>query len=128
MPPKVFQVKSGWLTDQAWRLDAAAYGEGGLAARDRIKAGPWPWCPLGQLARMFNESRFTRTYVMDAARGVLYLTGSDMLLSDLVGLLLLSTRRTPQLRQLLAEKSWTLMSCSGTVGRTAFVALPLLPW
>src|SRR5215207_284275 len=44
-----------------------------------------------------------------------------MLLSDLVGLLLLSTRRTPQLRQLLAEKSWTLMSCSGTVGRTAFV-------
>jgi len=121
MPPKVFQVKRGWLADQTSRLDAAAYGEGGLAARDRIKAGPWPWCPLGQLARLFNESRFARTYIMDPARGVPYLTGSDMLLSDLTGLLLLSRRRTPQLRQLLVERSWILMSCSGTVGRTAFV-------
>jgi len=91
MPPRVFQVKSGWLADQGSRLDAAAYGEGGLAARDHIKAGPWPWCPLSNLAHVFNESRFTRTYVQDPTRGVRYLTGSDMLLNDLQGLLLLSS-------------------------------------
>ncbi len=121
MSPSWFEVKSGWLTDQGRRLEASAYGEGGLTARDHIKAGPWPWCRLEDLARIFSESRFARVYISDPRRGVPYLTGSDMLLSDLSGLLLLSTRRTPQLARLVVERDWILMSCSGTVGRTVFI-------
>jgi type I restriction enzyme S subunit len=121
MAARCFEVKSDWLPDQASRLDAAAYAEGGLAARDRIKAGPWPWCALGELARIFSETRFARTYVSDQKHGVPYLTGSDMLLCDLSGLLILSRRQTPQLTRLLIRPTWTLMSCSGTVGRTVFV-------
>ena len=90
-----FEVKSGWLTDQGRRLEAAAYGEGGLTARDHIKAGPWPWCRLGELARLFNGPRFARHYVQDWSRGVPLLSSSDMLLADPLSIPRLSKARTP---------------------------------
>ncbi len=73
------------------------------------------------MSRAFTGARFARTYVSDSARGVAYLTGSDMLLADLWGLLRLSSRRTPQMESLLIRSGWTLVSCSGTIGRTAYV-------
>src|SRR5215217_1376041 len=120
MPPRVFQVKRDWLTDQASRLDAAAYGEGGLAARDRIKAGPWPWCPLGELATVYLPPRFSRRYIYDPSRGVPFLSSSDMLLADLSGLPLLSRRATPNLDALTGVVGSTLVSRSGTIGRTVY--------
>lgn len=121
MPPHAFVVKSGWLAAEGRRLDATAYAGGGLEARDRITNGPLPWKPLARVARLFKESPFARTYVSDPDRGVPFLTGSDMLLADLRGLLRLSRARTPQLEALSVEPGWTLISRSGTVGRTVFV-------
>lgn len=120
MPPKVFHVKRGWLADQTSRLDAAAYGEGGLAARDRIKAGPWPWCPLEELGEIYLPPRFSRRYVRDPSRGVRFLSSSDMLLADLHGLSLLSRRATLNLDALTGTAGSTLVSRSGTIGRTAY--------
>jgi type I restriction enzyme S subunit len=120
MPPRVFQVKSGWLADQACRLDATAYGEGGLAARDRIKAGPWPWWPLADLATLYLPPRFNRRYVRDPSRGIRFLSSSDMLLADLNGLPMLSKRATPNLDALTGVAGSTLVSRSGTIGRTAY--------
>ncbi len=120
MPPKVFQVKRGWLADQTSRLDAAAYGEGGLAARDRIKAGPWPWCPLEKLGEIYLPPRFSRRYVRDPSRGVRFLSSSDMLLADLHGLPLLSRRAMLDLHPLTGTAGSTLVSRSGTIGRTAY--------
>lgn len=57
----------------------------------------------------------------DETRGLPYLTGSDMLLLDLQGLLLISRARTRQASQLRISEGWTLISCSGTIGRTVFV-------
>lgn len=121
MSARTFVVKSGWLDKEGRRLDATAYAEGGLEARDRITNGPLPWEPLAGVARLFNQSRFARIYISDPTRGAPYLTGSDMLLADLKGLLYLSRARTPQMDALRVEPNWTLMSCSGTVGRTVFV-------
>ena len=89
--------------------------------RDRITSGPTPWLPLGSAARLFMGARFPRTYVVDPARGVPYLTGSDMLAADLSDLPRLSTAKTPQLDDLTVRADWTLMSRSGTIGRTVFV-------
>ncbi len=119
MPARCFEVKSDWLLDQARRLDAAAYAEGGLAARDRIKAGPWHWCALGELATVYLPPRFTRRYVRDPFRGVPFLSSSDMLLADLSGLALLS-KRAIDLDALTGVPGSTLVSRSGTIGRTAY--------
>lgn len=118
---KAFLTKSSWLRDESRRLDAPVYGEGGFAAADRIKVGPWSVARLSDVARLFNGSRFARVYVSDATRGAPYLTGSDMLLVDLKGLLFLSIARTPQMHSLRIQPSWTLLSCSGTIGRTVYV-------
>jgi type I restriction enzyme, S subunit len=128
MPPRVFQVKSGWLTDQASRLDAAAFGEGGLAARDHIKVGPWPWRPLRELARLFNGPRFARHYVHARHLGVPFLSSTDMLLADPTWTPLLSKARIPFLAKLTIEHGWTLISCSGTIGNTAYVREEIGGW
>src|SRR5687768_5185154 len=101
-----FIARSAWLAPERYRLDAAAYAAGGLEARDRIHAGPWPSKRLDQVSRPFNEARFARTYVMDPAHGVPYLTASDMRLVDLKGLLYLSLKKTPQMLALILHCSW----------------------
>ncbi len=120
MPAHTYLVKSGWLADQGYRLEAAAYGEGGLAARDHIKAGPWPWEPLEEMATAYLPPRFTRRYVNDPVRGVPLLSSSDMLLADLQGLPLLSRKAAPNLDALTSVSGSTLISRSGTIGRTVY--------
>lgn len=110
-----------WLRDEASRLDASCYATGGAEARERVIAAAAKWLPLAQVADVYVGARFARTYVKDPTRGVPYLTASDMLLNDLVGLSLLSRARTPQLGQLAIRSTWTLVSCSGTIGRTVYV-------
>ncbi len=116
-----FVAQSRWLRDENLRLDAGTYANGGLAARDRINNIADRVLPLDRVARIFSGARFARTFVVDRDRGTPYLNGTDMLQSDLNGLLLLSNARTPQIAQLLIQSAWTLMSCSGTIGRTVFV-------
>ena len=116
-----FVARKAWLVEEGLRLDAAAYAVGGIEARELIRKGPWRVEPLVEVAQLFNESRFARTYVTDATRGVPYLTGTDMLSADLVDLLLLSKARTARLPKLVVREGWTLISCSGTIGRSVFV-------
>lgn len=118
---RAFLGRRDWLALEGLRLDASAYASGGLQVRDHITSGPWEVRRLEHVSRCFVESRFVRRYVTDPDRGLPYLTASDMLLTDLTGLLRLSIRGTPQLSKLLIRHGWTLMSCSGTIGRSAFV-------
>lgn len=118
---KAFIARSTWLREQGWRLDASAYVSGGLQARDRIANGGRPWLALGEVATLFNGPRFARTYVWDRSRGTPFLSSSDILLADLIALPLLSNRATPQMDRLIVERGWTLISCSGTIGNTAYV-------
>jgi len=121
MTQRSFLARRAWLTNEALRLDAAAFAAGGLEARERILKGSWSSECLADVASLFNEARFARTYVTDPARGTPYLTGTDMLSADLVDLLHLSTTRTPRLARLIVREGWTLVSCSGTIGRSVFV-------
>lgn len=118
-----FIARSAWAEEEGLRLDAATYASGGLEERDHITLSRRlpSWSRLDALARLFVESRFARSYVQYSQYGTPYITGSDMLLADLKGLLYLSTKRTPQIERLRVHEGWTLISCSGTIGRTVFV-------
>ncbi len=119
---QAFIARRRWLAEQGRRLDASAYGSGGLQARDLVMTGPWKRLRLDQAtSRMFYEARFSRTYVAATPTGVPYLTGSDMLLADLNGVSHISRRKTENLADLIVHTGWTLMTRSGTIGRTAYV-------
>jgi type I restriction enzyme, S subunit len=114
-------IKSGWVLDEELRLSPSGYSSGGLQARDRIKAGPWQWQPLSEMADVFRGPLHTRFFVRDSERGVPYFTASAVGLIDLPYDSFLSKKRTRVLPALLVDEGWTLLSSAGTIGKTTFV-------
>lgn len=121
MEVNAFVARRRWLSEEGCRLDASAYSSGGLQARDRISSGPWETRRLSDVSELFYGGRSARRYVRDVDRGVPFLSSSDMLQTDLLGLQRVSTRRTVGLEAMLLREGWTLISRSGTIGNTAFV-------
>jgi type I restriction enzyme, S subunit len=118
---KTFVAKRSWVGEEGTRLDASGYASGGLEVRDRLMKKDVPWRPLGEVSRLFNGPRFARRYVRRSERGTPFLSSSDILLADLRAIPLISTLATPSLPRLVLGDEWTLISCSGTIGNTAFV-------
>lgn len=117
---RAFEAKSTWLASESLRLEASAYAGGGMHMRERLMS-LYDCKRLDKVSDVFVGSRFARTYIYNPESSVPYVTGSDMLLADLKGLLRLSVPRTPQLQDLLIRPRWTLISCSGTIGRAVYV-------
>ena len=63
--------------------------------------------------------RFKRNYV-EATHGVPFLSGKNIVQSR-PNLKYLSKIQMADMQELLVERSWTLVTCSGTIGRTCFV-------
>lgn len=127
------------------RLDASYHASAGVKALRRLRdwagvSGPLPVTrgaaresgavygsrrldALKDVARVFNGPRFARIYVTDPDRGIPFLSSSDMLQADLNGVNLLSRAHTPSklLNAIRIQQSWTLVSCSGTIGNTVYV-------
>ena len=72
------------------------------------------------MAGIFNGPRFARSYVHDEEYGVPFLDSTDILRADLSFVPLLAKRQVKARPELVIESSWTLISCSGTVGRMVF--------
>lgn len=68
---------------------------------------------------IFIGGRAKRIYVVDAERGVPFLSSSDMLMASFEGVKLIS-RKQPELETLTLRKGWTLISRSGTIGNMAY--------
>jgi type I restriction enzyme S subunit len=80
-----------------------------------------PLCKLTRdgLAGIFNGPRFPRSYVLDETQGVPFLGSTDILSADLSYLPMLAKSQVKAQPELLIDAGWTLISCSGTVGRMA---------
>jgi type I restriction enzyme, S subunit len=120
---RAFVGKSVWVKEEGLRLEASTYASGGLEARDKILKSGWNWKRLDVLCDIFNGPRFVRSYVRDPKRGIPFLSSSDMLLADPQGVPFLSLKNTSPvlMEKLTIRTGWTLISCSGTIGRTVFV-------
>lgn len=109
------------------RLDASTYLSGAVEAEialerlDVVKE-PLQRLTCGHAGGIYNGPQFTRVYVEDPAHGVPFITASSMLLADLSGLAFLSREDafSAKLRHLEIEPGMTLISCSGTIGRTVY--------
>lgn len=118
-------VPSAWLEQQGRRLDCGPYLSGAMEASFVLSRLSVTKTPLTELTRggsagIFNGPRFARSYVADEKHGVPFLDSTDILRADLSSIPLLAKRQIQGRPELVIEPSWTLISCSGTVGRMAF--------
>jgi type I restriction enzyme S subunit len=119
-------VRQSWLTDQGYRLDASPYLSGAYEARKLLEGLPVRKDPLhvltaGHESGIYNGPKFRRVYVSDPQYGVPFLGSTDMMEADFTWLPLLRRREASALSYLEIGEGTTLISCSGTVGRTTYV-------
>ena len=122
---KVKVVPSTWLGQEGRRLDSSPYLSGAMEAKVALENLSVPKEHLHQvtkngLAGIFNGPRFSRNYVNDANHGVPFLGSIDILAADLSYLPLLSKRQVERRSELVVGEGWTLITCSGTIGRMAY--------
>jgi type I restriction enzyme, S subunit len=123
--PPIKEVPSTWLTRDGRRLDCGPYMSGALEARvllENLKARKEALHEVTAkgLAGIFNGPRFARSYVDDPAHGVPFLGSTDILNADLTNLPLLSRKQVAANPRLIVHADWTLITCSGTIGRMAY--------
>lgn len=121
-------VRSSWLEEGGRRLDCNPYMSGALEARDALKAlsalkEPLKSLTAGHNGGIYNGPMFRRNYVESPEYGVPFITSGTMLLADLSTLPLLRKKdaHSSRLSYLRLEAGTTLISCSGTIGRMAYV-------
>ena len=118
-------VRSTLLQEQGRRLDCHPYLSDAMESTSILSRLSATKTPLRELARegmagIFNGPRFARSYVHDEEYGVPFLDSTDILRADLSFVPLLAKRQVKVRPELVIEPSWTLISCSGTVGRMVF--------
>lgn len=121
-----FQVKavpSTWLEHNGRRLDCGPYMSGAFEAKELLRKHAAE--PLNDLTAeynggIFNGPRFPRVYVNDPSYGVPFLSSTDILLADLSYVSLLSKKQVEGNPALVIDEGWTLITCSGTIGRMAY--------
>ena len=121
-------VRFDWLTDEGYRLLASPYLSGGYEARRFLERLTVPTEPLraltaGHEGGIYNGPQFRRNYVNDPKHGVPFLGTTDIMEVDFTNVPLLQAKdaRSGKLSYLEVKPGMTLISCSGTVGRTCYV-------
>lgn len=118
-------VLSAWIERERRRLDCGPYLSGAAEAKFILSQLSATKTPLQRLTRngvagIFNGPRFSRTYVLDEKHGVPFLRSTDILHADLSIIPTLAKRQVQRKPELVVQPGWTLISCSGTIGRMAF--------
>lgn len=104
-----------------YRLDAHYYNPTAELAVATLKKGRSPVKLLRDVAeRVFMVPRFKRNYV-ESDHGVPFLSGKNIIQVRPTDLKYLSNLQVEEMQELKLERGWTLITCSGTIGRTSFV-------
>ncbi|RCJ29559.1 hypothetical protein A6769_35500 [Nostoc punctiforme NIES-2108] len=122
---KIKVIRSSWMEEEGRRLDCNPYLSGAFEAKvilEKLSAKKQPLHEVtkGGLKGIFNGPRFSRNYVEDPEHGIPFLGSTDILAADLSNLTLLSKKQIASHPELLIDEGWTLITCSGTIGRMAY--------
>lgn len=116
-------IPSTWLENNGRRLDCGPYMSGAVEAKEllkRHKTEVLSNLTAGHNGGIFNGPRFPRVYVDDPMNGVPFLGSTDILDADLSHVSLLSKKQVEGNPALVLDEGWTLITCSGTIGRMAY--------
>lgn len=118
-------IPSTWLENNGRRLDCGPYMSGAVEAKELLKSHPnerLENLTAGHNGGIFNGPRFPRVYVDDPAKGIPFLGSTDILDADLSFVSLLSKKQVEGNPALVLDEGWTLITCSGTIGRMAYAS------
>ena len=125
---KIKEVPSSWIPRWGYRLDVGPFVGGAVETRIYLEKAPYPKEPLlsltsGHDGGIYNGPMFRRRYVDSPEYGVPFLGSSEMLRADFggIGYLRREDAESPRLGYLRLTQGTTLISCSGTIGRTVYV-------
>ncbi|QDU76844.1 hypothetical protein Pan97_39010 [Bremerella volcania] len=118
-------VKASWIREMAYRLDARPFISGALEARKTLEGLGAKKDQLITLTRdgmkgIYHAGREGRTWVDDPNHGVPFLSSTDILNADLSTLSLMAKRQVKKKPQFVIHEGWTLITRSGTIGRTVY--------
>jgi len=118
---KVSEMLHSSKASSEYRLDAHFYNPTAQQAVANIKACRSSIKTVGEVTeRIFFCNRFTRTFV-EKDHGIPYLAGKNITQIRPTNQSYLSRSQTIGLDQYRLKQGWTLITCSGTIGRTCFV-------
>jgi type I restriction enzyme, S subunit len=125
---KIKEVPFSWIPRWGYRLDVGPFVGGAVETRVYLEKAPYPKEALVSLTSgynggIYNGPMFRRSYVESPEYGVPFLGSSEMLRADFTGIGYLRRRdaESPRLSYLRLTQGTTLISCSGTIGRTVYV-------
>ena len=119
---KILVTQRKWLDDSDLRFDASFHLSEGQLTILAFKKAKIQTEPLQNVTeRIFYGGRSRRIYVMNPENGLPFIKGADIINSNFFSLKSISKRHTANLKEYFLEKGWTLITRSGTVGRTAYV-------
>lgn len=115
-------VPSSWLERRGRRFDSNPYLLGGLEARLLLDELDVPKCALEDITKdgiggIYHAGREGRTWVLDPALGVRFLSSSRVMAADYSSLPLLSKEQVAKTPAFQIHEGWTLITRSGTIGR-----------
>lgn len=124
---KVKEIPFSWIPRWGYRLDVEPFVGGAVETRVYLEKALCPKQPLHELTTghnggIYNGPMFRRNYVESRKHGVPFLTSGSMLRADLtdVGLLRRKDAESARLSYLRLTRGTTLISCSGSIGRTVY--------
>lgn len=104
-----------------YRLDAHFYNPTAQLAVANIRKCDSEVKTVGSVSKqVLMGPRFKRNYV-EAAHGVPFLSGKNIVQIRPTDLNYLSKIQMADMQELIVKRGWTLITCSGTIGRTCFV-------
>ena len=124
---KTTTILSSWMPEYSYRLDTKPYVGGVLESKLLLRklktTVPLHTLTTGFDGGIYNGPQFVRNYVEPPEHGVPFMTGSTMQRADLSHLPFLSKRDaySPKLRHLELQPGMSLISCSGSIGKMAYV-------
>ena len=106
---------------EAMRYDSPYHLSEAMDVKKAISNSPYPLYKIKDVSsKIFNGGRYRRVYLCNPAYGNKFLSSSDILAADLETVKIVSKRYMSGVEELKLEKGWTLITRSGTIGKTAF--------
>lgn len=115
------KISTSDIKSNALRLDSSFHLSTGITCRREILHNPYGIETIGEnTSNIFYGNRAKRLYVKQRKAGLPFLSSSEILKCDFNNVKLVSKKHTNNVDDLKLGYGWTLITRSGTVGKTAW--------
>lgn len=118
-------IPSKWINEAGLRLDCSPYLAGGIEAKEILEEIKFKKELLVNLSKggmngILNVGRIKRLWANDFENGIPFLSGREIIRADLTDLYFISKSVVQENPKLLLQSGWTLITRSGSIGKTAY--------